>query len=146
MNRSNIEIPAPRWPQRLGWLIGGDVLVLLLFIWVGRSSHSLPSDDILGGLKTAAPFIISWFGVAPWFGLFRAEVHSTWRKLVPRLLLAWLVVAPLAGLLRALFLGRSIPEGIMPVFVVVTLGVGSALFLVWRLLYLWWAHRAGPGQ
>ncbi|HXV42840.1 MAG TPA: DUF3054 domain-containing protein [Anaerolineae bacterium] len=130
--------------QRLALLIGGDLLSLLLFTWIGRSSHSLPGADISAGLETAAPFVISWFLVAPWFGLFRREISQNWRKLVPRLLLVWLIAGPLAGLLRALFLGRPIPEGIVPIFVVVTMTVASLLMLAWRLGYLWWANRTWP--
>jgi hypothetical protein len=130
--------------QRLALLIGGDLLSLLLFTWIGRSSHSLPGADISAGLATAAPFVLSWFLVAPWFGLFRREISQTWRKLVPRLLLVWLIAGPLAGLLRALFLGRPIPEGIVPIFVLVTMTVASLLMLAWRLVYLWWANRTWP--
>jgi hypothetical protein len=129
---------------RLGVLIGGDLLILLLFTWVGRSSHSLPGTDILADLTTAAPFVISWFVLAPWFGLFRAEVSQTWQKFVPRLLLVWLIGGPLAGLLRALFLGRPIPEGIIPIFVVITMIIASLFMLVWRLGYSWWARRTWP--
>jgi hypothetical protein len=129
---------------RLGVLIGGDLLVLLLFTWVGRSSHSLPGTDILADLTTAAPFVISWFVLAPWFGLFRAEVSQTWQKFVPRLLLVWLIGGPLAGLLRALFLGRPIPAGIIPIFVVITMIIASLFMLVWRLGYSWWARRTWP--
>jgi len=128
--------------QRLALLIGGDLLVLLLFTWVGRSSHSLSSTDISAGLATAAPFIISWFLIAPWFGLFQVEVSQTWRKLIPRLLLVWLIGGPLAGLLRALFLGRPIPEGIVPTFVVITMVIASLFMLIWRLGYIWWVNRA----
>jgi hypothetical protein len=127
--------------NRLAWLVGGDILVLLIFVWVGRGSHSLPGGDIVAVLTTTAPFILSWFLVAPWFGLFRVEVIQSWRRLVPRLWLAWIVAGPLAALLRALFLGRPIPEGIIPIFVLVTTGVAGLMMLIWRLGYLWWSHR-----
>ena len=130
--------------NRLAILIGGDLLALLLFTWVGRSSHSLPSMAVFAGLITAAPFVISWFLLAPWFGLFRVEVSQSWQKFVPRILVLWLIGGPLAGLLRALFLGRSIPGGIIPIFVVVTMTVASLFMLVWRLGYSWWIKRTWP--
>ena len=77
-------------------LIIGDVLVMLLFAWVGRRSHSLSTLDIGAWLKAAAPFIVAWFLVTPWFGLFRAEVSQQWRRLLPRLLIAWAIGGPLA--------------------------------------------------
>ena len=130
--------------NRLIWLVGGDILVLLLFVWVGRSSHSLPAGDIPALLMVAAPFLISWFLLSPWFGLFRADVTQSWQKFVPRILGVWLIGGPLAGLLRALFLGRPIPEGIIPTFVVVTMVVGSLFMLVWRLGYSWAIKRTRP--
>jgi hypothetical protein len=128
---------------RLAVLIGGDLLVLLLFTWVGRGSHSLPGTDIVAGLTTAAPFVVSWFVLAPWFGLFRVDISQSWQKFVPRILLVWLIGGPLAGLLRALFLGRAIPGGIIPIFVLVTMTVASLFMLIWRLGYSWWAKRPG---
>ena len=142
MNPPKAETQNNALAQQLALLIGGDLLVLLLFTWVGRSSHSLSGIDIFAGLATAAPFIISWFLIAPWLGLFQVEVSQTWRKLVPRLLLVWLIGGPLAGLLRALFLGRPIPEGIVPTFVVITMVIASLFMLIWRLGYIWWVNRA----
>ena len=123
-------------------LIVGDVLVMLLFAWVGRRSHSLPAFDIGAWLTAAAPFIVAWFLVTPWFGLFRAEVSQHWRQLLPRLLIAWAIIGgPLALVLRALFLGRPIPAGIIPSFAVVALGFTTLFILAWRLGYIWWVNR-----
>ena len=122
-------------------LVIGDVLVLLLFAWVGRRSHSLSVLDIKALLTTAAPFIVAWFMVTPWFGLFKAEVSQNWRKLLPRLLIAWAIGGPLALVLRALFLGRAIPGGIIPSFAFVALGFTTLFMLIWRLGYVWWANR-----
>jgi hypothetical protein len=120
-------------------LIGGDLLALLLFVWIGRDRHSLSTADIRAGLVTAAPFVMSWFLITPWFGLFQAGVSQNWRKLVPRLLLAWVIIGgPLALVLRALFLGRSIPGGILPTFAAVTLTVTTLFTLIWRLGYIGW--------
>jgi hypothetical protein len=140
MNLPTTE-PHTNPPHRLAVLIGGDLLALLLFTWVGRSSHALSSLDIAAGLTTAAPFVISWFVLAPWFGLFQAEISQSWQKFTPRILLVWLIGGPLAGLLRALFLGRPIPEGIIPIFVLITMAVGSLFMLIWRLGYSRWVNH-----
>lgn len=140
MNLPKIETQS-NLTGRLAVLISGDVLTLLLFTWFGRSSHALSALDIAAGLTTAAPFLMSWFALAPLAGLFRAEVSQTWQKFVPRILLVWLIGGPLAGLLRALFLGRSIPEGIIPTFVLITMVVASLFMLIWRLGYSWWVNR-----
>ena len=141
MHSSKVEIQTHPWLQKWVWLVLGDLLALLLFVWVGRGTHSLPSSDIVAALVTAAPFVLGWFVVAPWLGLYKARVSQNLGQLLPRLLLAWLIAGPLSALLRAIFLGRPLPEGIIPIFVLVTTGVGFAFFLVWRLLYLWWNNR-----
>jgi hypothetical protein len=122
-------------------LIIGDALVMLLFAWVGRSSHAMSMLDVGALLTAAAPFMIAWFLVTPWFGLFKAEVSQHWRKLLPRLLVAWAIGGPLALVLRALFLGRPLPAGIIPSFAVVALGFTTLFMLVWRLGYCWWVGR-----
>lgn len=142
MHSSKAEMQTqPQLPKWV-WLVLGDLLVLLLFVWVGRGTHALPGSDVLAALITAAPFVLGWFVVAPWVGLYKTQASQNLAKLLPRLLLAWLIAGPLAALLRAIFLGRPLPEGIIPIFVVVTTGVGFAFFLVWRLVYLWWVNRS----
>ncbi|MEW5957824.1 MAG: DUF3054 domain-containing protein [Chloroflexota bacterium] len=128
-------------------LAAGDLLALLLFVLIGRGSHSLAVTDIRADLAAAAPFILSWFLISPWFGLFRAGVSRNWRQWVPRLLLAWAVMGCPAALIgRALWLGRPIPGGIPLSFAAVTLTVTSLLLLLWRLGYLWWVSRRSTGQ
>ncbi len=122
-------------------LAGGDVLALLLFVWIGRGSHALSIFDLAAVLYTAAPFVIGWFVTTPWFGLFRAEVIHTGRQWLPRLLLAWLVIGgPLALLLRNIFLGRPVGH-IMPTFVLVTMAVTTLFLIIWRFGYGWWRQR-----
>jgi hypothetical protein len=129
--------------NRVLLLVGGDLLVLLIFTWVGRRSHTLPLMDIRAFLMTAAPFMIGWFLIAPWFGLFNANVSQNWRKLAPRLLLAWIIGGPLALILRALLLGRPIPAGIPLSFAVAALTFSTLFMLAWRLGYIWWiTHRS----
>lgn len=127
-------------------LIIGDLLVLLSFVWIGRSSHSLSIADLGAGLFTALPFIIGWFAVTPWFGLYRREVYRNWRKLVPRLLIATVAAVLVSSILRALFLGRPISGGIMPMFVIIGLAYIGLVALMWRLGYLWWISRHSDNQ
>ena len=122
-------------------LIGGDLLVILSFIWIGRGSHSLGTLDILAGLTSALPFIIGWFLITPWFGIYKADVCQNWRKLVPRLLIAWAVAVPAGLVLRALFLGRLIPYGILPAFALISMAYIGLVTLIWRSGYIWWVNR-----
>lgn len=125
----------------LAALVTGDLLVILSFVWIGRSSHHFPLDDIGASLFTALPFIVGWFLIMPWFGLYSAEVSLNWRKVVPRLLIGWAIGGGAALVLRALLLERSIVGGIIPTFAAISLGYIGVLALVWRLGYCWWAQR-----
>lgn len=128
-------------PQ-LGWLVGGDIAVFLLFVIIGRSNHSLTVSDLGEILRTGGPFIVGWLAVAPWFGLFRTEIVRSWSKMLPRLLAAWLVIGgPLGLVLWALVRGRAIPGGIIPSFALVTLGVTTVFLIIWRVGYAWWLGR-----
>lgn len=122
-------------------LIIGDLLVLLSFVVIGRRSHSMSVADFGAILITALPFVISWFVVTPWFGIYKARFYSVWQSLVPRLLLAWAVAGPLALILRALFLGRSILTGIIPTFALVSFAYIGLVALIWRFAFMWWVNR-----
>lgn len=133
--------------QQLIILIIGDLLVILSFVWVGRSSHHLSLTDLAASLSTALPFILSWFVIMPWFGVYRADISCTAKKLMPRLILGWLVAGFVALMLRNLFLGRPLIAGILPTFAIVSMGYIGLLIIIWRLVYIWWGyrHRANTG-
>jgi len=122
-------------------LIAGDFIVLLLFVLVGRGSHSM-SADIPAIMMTAAPFLFGWFVITPWFGLFNADVSLNWRALLPRLIIGWAIGGALALVLRTLLLGRPVPAGIIPSFAVAAMGFSTLFMLIWRLGYLWWMRRS----
>jgi hypothetical protein len=126
---------------QLAVLVIGDLLVLLSFVWIGRDSHQMSTTDIAASLFTALPFIVGWFGVMPWFGIYTARVSQDWRKLVPRLVIGWLVAGSVALVLRTLLLGRPLPWGIIPMFAVISLAYIGLVALLWRLGYIWWLQR-----
>ncbi len=102
---------------------------------IGRSTHNLSVADF-DALVSMAPYLIAWFLVMPWFGLFRLDVATSLSKMWYRLLLGWgLIGGPLSILLWAIFRGRAIPSGIVPTFAYVTIGVTLALALLWRIGY-----------
>ncbi|GAB4437532.1 MAG: DUF3054 domain-containing protein [Anaerolineae bacterium] len=127
---------------RFSWiLVGGDLLVLLVFVAIGRNSHALSVADISAGLMTALPFVLNWFAIAPWFGLYNPALNRSFRDVLPRLAATWIIAVPVAHVLRALLLGRSIPGGIPFTFVLVSLGFIGLAMLVWRGGYCWWQQR-----
>lgn len=115
-------------------LLAGDLLVLLIFTYIGQRNHDLidPRHPILGLLLTTGEFALPW-AVAGWLlGAFPGGDSLTIRPLLTRSLNAWLVAAPLGLLLRAYILGRAV---IPTTFFSITLGLGGAFILGWRLAF-----------
>jgi hypothetical protein len=113
-------------------LILGDIIALAMITLIGFANHNeLTSFPVNRILATFLPLLAGWFLIAPWLGLFKAEVTSNPRQLW-RPVLAMLLAAPLTGLLRAVMLNSVV----VPLFVLI-LGASAALgMLVWRSL--WW--------
>ncbi|HWQ04368.1 MAG TPA: DUF3054 domain-containing protein [Longilinea sp.] len=116
------------------WLIVGDTLVILAVTLFGFESH----NQSLAGLRwmtTFLPVALGWGLIAPWFGLYHAEIVKrslqVWR-IFPALGLA----IPLALLVRSLWLGRPV----IWVFSLVLGGILALAFLIWRLI---WAFAVG---
>ncbi len=137
MSQPTLKTAVAFTTPQLAALIAGDVLALLLFTATGRGSHALPNSDILAALATAFPFVLAWFLVAPWLGLFKADISLSWRQ-GWRIPLAWLIAAPLGAFVRAWLLGRAV---IPPTFVLVTIIFATLFILIWRLGFIWWASR-----
>lgn len=116
-------------------LVAGDVATFVLFAVIGRASHSEAAglSAIVEVAKTAAPFALGWFVVAPWLGAFSPAVATEPRQIVGRVALAWLLALPLGLVGRALLIGRGSPLS----FAVVTFLVALAMLLIWRVAYAW---------
>ena len=128
--------------SKINWiLVVGDLLVLLSFVVIGRNSHALSPADLAGGVLTALPFVLSWFMIAPWFGLYKTNINRSFKRMLPRLAATWMLAVPLAHILRALLLGRAIPAGIPLTFVLVSLGYIGVVMVLWRAGYSWWQQR-----
>jgi hypothetical protein len=120
-------------------LLVGDALALFLFVYLGQREHETldPARPLLGVLLQTAVFLLPWLPAGWWLGAFRVE-PLTFPAFFSRSLNAWLVAAPLALLLRAYLLDRAV---IPTLFLLVTLGLGGAAVLGWRLLYFLWRRR-----
>ena len=112
-------------------LIIGDILAILLITLIGFATHGELNISFLTRIAAIFfPFLVVWFLLSPWLGLFQAEIifnpTQLWRPA-----LAMLFAAPLAAVLRGLILNAAI----IPIFAVV-LAVTSALGMVlWRGVY-----------
>lgn len=125
-------------PRRFDLLLfAGDLVALLLFAALGRSSHgmSLNAGEIV---STALPFVAVWYPVGLWLRAFRADAVASPLAAARRAALAWLLAWPLGLQLRALILQRSIPL----TFALLVLITNLALLVGWRTAYAFWLSRS----
>ena len=106
-------------------LIIGDLLALILFVWIGQTDQ--------GTVKASWEFALMWLLIGWPLDAFPQFKDWTVRTLLSRPLVAWLVAAPLSLLLRSLVLSRlNIPA----LFLAATLGFGILFLWAWRLLII----------
>jgi hypothetical protein len=112
-----------RRPDRLSpWVaFGADVLVLVVFVLVGRRSHD-EASGFVGFLRVWWPFAVGLVVATVVSGAWRAPLE--WRRAV----VAWLVTVALGMTLRVAVQGREFK----PSFVIVTTVFVGAGMLGWR--------------
>lgn len=128
------QVTGMRW-----WLLLGDWLILLLFVFIGQRDHAMSGPGVLTSLVTTTLAVaLPWTAAAYLLGALRFAPDMTWPVWFGRALNAWLVAAPLGLLLRALLRG----QGAIPVpFMLVMLGLGGLFMLSWRALAFWLMNR-----
>ncbi len=126
-------------------LLLGDLLAIALFVFIGQQDHGTGdvNNPIWGVLKASFPFLFSWLVVAVAVRAYPARKDMTLNILLLRGLNAWLIAAPLGLLLRAYLLNRAT---IPTIFMLLTILVGGAFVLIWRLLFGWvWRYQQKEG-
>lgn len=109
-------------------LIAGDTLALSVITVVGFASHGETNISFLPRmLTTFLPLVLSWFLIAPWLGLFDAQITSQPKQLW-RPPLAMLLAAPMSAILRAAILNSVA----LPLFTIILGGSAAMGMLVWR--------------
>lgn len=122
----------PKW-----MLYAGDTIAIALLTLIGFASHQELNASFLPRMAaTFFPVAISWFVIAPWFGLFQDEYPS---KIPPhlRIVLAVLYASTMAAFLRGLILRSDIP----PVFILALGGSAALGMVIWRWIYSRWHRR-----
>ena len=117
------------------WILyAGDALAIAALTLIGFATHGESNMSFLPRMAALyCPLSISWFLLAPWFGLFQAETIANPRKLW-RPALAMLFAVPLAAVLRGFILNAPI----LPIFVAVLAGTYALGMVLWRGLYFLW--------
>lgn len=109
-------------------LIAGDTLALSVITVVGFASHGETNISFLPRmLTTFIPLVLSWFLIAPWLGMFDAQITSQPKQLW-RPPLAMLLAAPMSAILRAAILNSVA----LPLFTIILGGSAAMGMLVWR--------------
>jgi len=104
------------------WIaFGADLLVLVVFVLVGRRSHE-EGSGIEGFLRVWWPFAVALVVATVASGTWRAPLE--WRRAI----VAWLVTVALGMTLRIAVQGRDFK----PTFVIVTTVFVGAGMLGWR--------------
>lgn len=131
MNNTTRLISLPLW--------AGDLLILLLFVFIGQRDHGMSLTGALPSLfTTTLALALPWSVVAWLMGVLRLPGDwpaATW---LGRVAAAWLIAAPLGLILRALWRGQA---SIILIFMIVALGLGGLFILGWRAAVYGWARR-----
>ena len=123
--------------KNIVFLAIGDLLAIAILTFIGFATHGEADVSFLPRMSAAFfPVLVSWFLLAPWFGLFDEQVISSLKSLW-RILPAMLAVAPLAVILRAAILNSA---G-LPIFTLVLGSTNAFGMLVWRAIYLFVIKR-----
>lgn len=118
--------------MRKSILIWGDIFTIALVTVIGFASHGESGTAFLPRMAAAFfPLVFAWFLLAPWFGLFQAEVVHDARQLW-RPVLAAIFAGPLAAVAR----GFSLNAPVIPVFALVLSVTCAFGLVVWRGIYL----------
>jgi hypothetical protein len=113
------------------FLVGGDILAILLVTIIGFATHGEADLSFLPRMAaTFFPLTVAWFLLAPFLGLFQTEIVSDPRQLW-RPAFAMFFAAPLAAVLRGFLLNAPI----IPIFAVVLASTSAFGMLVWRWIF-----------
>ena len=122
-------------------LVGGDLLVLFLFVLLGREDHDM-TFSFLAALETALPFALSWMIALIIVRTYRPHTYSSVGKAVLYALLTCCIAVPLGLILRSVWLGR-LPTGS---FAIVAFPLIAPFMTIWRALYALFSRLTFRGK
>lgn len=117
-------------------LLIGDLVVFLLFAWLGRVEHEM-TMELSEVLVSAAPFAIAWLVVGLFTGAYTARALRSAGAGALRAIQTWLIAAPWALVARSIYLGTPIILS----FAAVTFGMLVVALPLWRAIYAAIASR-----
>lgn len=111
-------------------LFVGDLAAIAAFVVAGEFRHFAADQALARAPETLLPFLVGWLLVAPVAGAYARGVGARLRPSVLTVAAAWVGAALIGQALRAT---RYVSGGFDPVFVAVSLLVGAALLVAWRI-------------
>lgn len=128
---TTVDVPRPDLSIGTLALAVGDVVLITVFVGLGEIRH-FPLEQALSRTPgTLVPFLGGWLVGALLLGVYTSDRMGDPRTAVWRTGLAWTVAVAIALGLRAT---PAIPGSAPPAFVAVSLGVGLALLVPWRVV------------
>ncbi|MCQ4333315.1 DUF3054 domain-containing protein [Natronomonas sp. F2-12] len=124
------RLDASTWPIAVG-----DVLALLVFLFLGTLQHStleaIRADPTIY-LLAAGPFVLGWFVSAPLVGAYSPGGGSAPNSSIPLAIRSWILAVLVGLIVRTVALpGR----GAAVSFTIVMLVGGTVFLSAWRFLY-----------
>jgi len=110
----------------------GDLVALLVFATVGEYRHGGTTFAVF---RTAVQFGIGWVVFATLVGAYGPRALDGRRRAALLGAVGWAGGAVIGAFVR---LGTEAGAGIVPVFVLVTAGVGAVIFALWRGVAAGW--------
>lgn len=120
--------------MRTAALVLGDVALIALFVVLGEVRHHSLAQVPTYAPETMAPFLLGWVVTSLLAGVYAPSVRGNVRSVAGRTALAWVGAALIGQAIRATEFVRG---NAAPAFVLVSLVVGLALLVPWRVLVAW---------
>jgi hypothetical protein len=99
-----------------------DLMAIILFSSVGKASHSSDgSIDPLAVLWVALPFLISWFTITPFLGLYGDDATKSKTVAAIKAAKGWIIAVPIGCVLRGILKGYIPPVPFVIVTMIATL-------------------------
>jgi hypothetical protein len=131
-----VKQPTASWRRIVG-LVVGDACMFLLFATLGWASHG-QKDALWWVVGTSgATLALSWFAIAPFFGVYRQSVTAKTGTMLLRTALAWVCAWPIGFLLRWLLTHTTQPLtiGQQVSFAITTLLFTMIFLEAWRGIF-----------
>ena len=116
-----------------------DVVGLIIFALIGKSSHSADgSIDLAGVLSTALPFVSSWLATSPLTGVYSPDQRGSDTSMVTstaiKVAKGWAVAVPLGIVMRGVLKGYVPPVPFIIVTMISTLVILAGIRIVFNVL------------